>query len=239
MTSSAESLLSLDPAMSGAADERLVWVVDDDDVRESLSFAFQLRYKTAAFPSALAFLSRADLDRPGCLVIADDMAQTASGSIQDELARLRSPVSVIFLTKETDLRTAVKYLQMGAVSVLEKPVDPEELDHAVDLGLERSILRDRRYRLERLFETLSRRERQIFVLVCQGLRNGDIAELLNLSQRTVEVHRAHISRKLGNASPIRLLYELTQTLGGNIISAEFDGLDPQKLANAISAGEAS
>lgn len=238
MTSIAESLLSLGPAMSGAADERLVWVVDDDDVRESLSFALQ-RYKTAAFPSALAFLSRADLDRPGCLVIADDMAQTASGSIQDELARLRSPVSVIFLTKETDLRTAVKYLQMGAVSVLEKPVDPEELDHAVDLGLERSILRDRRYRLERLFETLSRRERQIFVLVCQGLRNGDIAELLNLSQRTVEVHRAHISRKLGNASPIRLLYELTQTLGGNIISAEFDGLDPQKLANAISAGEAS
>ena len=98
---------------------------------------------------------------------------------------------------------------------------------------------DEQSRLERLFETLSRRERQIFVLVCQGLRNGDIAELLNLSQRTVEVHRAHISRKLGNASPIRLLYELTQTLGGNIISAEFDGLDPQKLANAISAGEAS
>ena len=166
------------------------------------------------------------------------MAQTASGSIQDELARLRSPVSVIILTKETDLRTAVRYLQMGAVSVLEKPVDPEELDHAVDLGLERSILRDRRYRLERLFETLSRRERQIFVLVCQGLRNGDIAELLQLSQRTVEVHRAHISRKLGNASPIRLLYELTQTLGGNIIHAEFDGLDPQKLLSAISAGEA-
>ena len=164
------------------------------------------------------------------------MAQTASGSIQDELARLRSPVSVIILTKETDLRTAVRYLQMGAVSVLEKPVDPEELDHAVDLGLERSILRDRRYRLERLFETLSRRERQI--LVCQGLRNGDIAELLQLSQRTVEVHRAHISRKLGNASPIRLLYELTQTLGGNIIHAEFDGLDPQKLLSAISAGEA-
>lgn len=227
------------PLSSGgaAAPERtgLVWVVDDDDVRESLSFALRPRFEIEAFPSLAAFLKGADVSTPGCLVIADSMAAIGSRTVLEELAQLKSPVSVVFLSEETDVRTAVEMLQSGAVSVLEKPVDPEELSRDVERALERSTRLERRYRLGALFESLSRRERQIFVLVCQGLKNCDIAMLLKLSQRTVEVHRAHINRKLGNAAPIRLLYELAQTSRDNIIEAPFDDLDVDAIREAISS----
>lgn len=212
-----------------------VWVVDDDDVRESLSFALRPRYFTKTFPSLSSFFKEADLDAPGCLIVADELAHFGSLGVLEELRRLRSPVSVVFLSTETDVRTAVQMLQEGAVSVFEKPVDPEELSHAVERALARSARLARRYRLETLYETLSRREKQIFVLVCLGLKNGDIAKLLNLSQRTVEVHRAHIGRKLGDAAPIRLLYELVQTTGENILTAQFDDLDMSAIESALAA----
>lgn len=212
-----------------------VWVVDDDDVRESLSFALRPRYFTETFSSLSSFFKEAELDSPGCLVVADQLARFGSLGVLEELRRLRSPVSVVFLSEETDVRTTVQALQDGAVSVLEKPVDPEELSHAVDRALARSARLARRYRLETLYETLSRREKQIFVLVCLGLKNGDIAKLLGLSQRTVEVHRAHIGRKLGDAAPIRLLYELVQTTGENILTAQFDDLDMTAIESAIAA----
>lgn len=233
-----------------------VWLVDDDDVRESLSFALQPRFDTRTFPSLEAFLTKADLDRPGCLVIADRFgglgtqggfgsaaAFGASGfgfaqaevSVQHELKLRRSPIAVVFLASQGDVRSAVRAMRSGAVSFLEKPVDPEELAEAVAEGLERSRRAARRNTLAELFESLSKRERQIFVLICHGLKNGDIAKLLNLSQRTVEVHRAHIGRKLGNAAPIRLLYELILAEGESLFSAELEGVDPEALALALKA----
>ena len=232
------------PALSGAAavpieQQGSVWVVDDDDMRVSLSFTLKPRFETASFPSVQTFLARADLDHPGCLVVAERMANAGARGVQAELAALKSPISVIFLAQQSDIRTAVRAMENGAVSFLEKPVDPDELTEAVEKGLRRSVRLARRNLLMRLFETLSRREKQIFILVCQGLRNGDIAPLLNLSQRTVEVHRAHLGRKLGNAAPIRLLYELTQTSDGNLLSAQFDELDQSALERAINASAAT
>ena len=133
------------------------------------------------------------------------------------------------------LRAAVRALRQGAVSFLEKPVDPEELGDAVAEGLERALRRAQRNRLAERFESLSKRERQIFVLICRGLKNGDIAALLELSQRTVEVHRAHISRKLGDAAPIRLLYELILAEGETLFNVSFDGIRPEGLAKVFAA----
>ena len=107
----------------------------------------------------------------------------------------------------------VKAMQNGAVSFLEKPVDPDLLSQTVEKALRESQRRLKRLRLCQLLGTLSTREREIFDLVGQGFRNSDIASKLFLSERTVEVHRAHITRKLGNGAPIRLLYELCRTNG--------------------------
>lgn len=219
-----------------------VWVVDDDDVRESLSFALRPRFETHTFPSLESFLAGADLTRPGCLVITDRFGEltesgASSANVHRELEVRRSPVSVIYLSSQGDVRSAVRAMREGAVSLLEKPVDPEELAEAVAEGLERALRRARRNELARLFESLSRRERQIFVLICHGLKNGNIAELLGLSQRTVEVHRAHISRKLGNAAPIRLLYELILAEGETLFNVTFDGIDLSALEAAASGDE--
>ena len=73
------------------------------------------------------------------------------------------------------------------------------------------------------------------MLICRGLKNGDIAALLELSQRTVEVHRAHISRKLGDAAPIRLLYELILAEGEILFNVSFDGIRPEGLAKVFAA----
>ena len=217
-----------------------VWVVDDDDVRESLTFALQPRFEAASYPTLEAFLTQADLMQPGCLVIADRFAGLNESSldefnVQHELELRRSPVTVVFLSSLANIRAAVRALRQGAVSFLEKPVDPEELGDAVAEGLERALRRAQRNRLAERFESLSKRERQIFVLICRGLKNGDIAALLELSQRTVEVHRAHISRKLGDAAPIRLLYELILAEGETLFNVSFDGIRPEGLAKVFAA----
>ena len=182
----------------------------------------------------------ADLMQPGCLVIADRFAGLNESSldefnVQHELELRRSPVIVVFLSSLANIRAAVRALRQGAVSFLEKPVDPEELGDAVAEGLERALRRAQRNRLAERFESLSKRERQIFVLICRGLKNGDIAALLELSQRTVEVHRAHISRKLGDAAPIRLLYELILAEGETLFNVSFDGIRPEGLAKVFAA----
>lgn len=226
----------LQPADTPAELTGPVWVVDDDDVRESLTFALQPRFEAAYYPTLEAFLTQADLMQPGCLVIADRFAGlNESFNVQHELELRRSPVTVVFLSSLANIRAAVRALRQGAVSFLEKPVDPEELGDAVAEGLERALRRAQRNRLAERFESLSKRERQIFVLICRGLKNGDIAALLELSQRTVEVHRAHISRKLGDAAPIRLLYELILAEGETLFNVSFEGIRPEGLAKVFAA----
>ena len=229
----------LQPADTPAELTGPVWVVDDDDVRESLTFALQPRFEAASYPTLEAFLTQADLMQPGCLVIADRFAGLNESSldefnVQHELELRRSPVTVVFLSSLANIRAAVRALRQGAVSFLEKPVDPEELGDAVAEGLERALRRAQR---NRLCAPLAPRcgERQIFVLICRGLKNGDIAALLELSQRTVEVHRAHISRKLGDAAPIRLLYELILAEGETLFNVSFDGIRPEGLAKVFAA----
>ena len=215
-----------------------VWVVDDDDVRESLTFALQPRFEAASYPTLEEFLDSADLTQPGCLVIADHLGGLMDGefqefNVQHELELCRSPIAVVFLSSQSSVRSAVQALRHGAVSFLEKPVDPEELADAVSEGLSRALRRAHRNLLAERFESLSRRERQIFVLICRGLKNGDIAEVLELSQRTVEVHRAHIGRKLGYAAPIRLLYELILAEGETLFNVSFEGLRPEVLERVL------
>ena len=91
----------LQPADTPAELTGPVWVVDDDDVRESLTFALQPRFEAASYPTLEAFLTQADLMQPGCLVIADRFAGLNESSldefnVQHELELRRSPVTVVF-----------------------------------------------------------------------------------------------------------------------------------------------
>ena len=190
-----------------------VWIVDDDEVRASLAFALSPKFETHTFSSAQEFLSKTSLDCAGCLILETQINGANSFDIQQELNQRVSPIAVIFLSRRASISMVVKAMQNGAVSFLEKPVDPDLLSQTVEKALRESQRRLKRLRLCQLLGTLSTREREIFDLVEQGFRNSDIASKLFLSERTVEVHRAHITRKLGNGAPIRLLYELCRTNG--------------------------
>lgn len=207
-----------------------VWIVDDDDVRFSLSFALSPRYEPQTFGSGEEFLSQVSLDRPGCLILDLRMLGMTGLDVQKRLIEAQSPIGVVFLSGHGDIRTAVSAMESGAVSFLEKPVDPDLLAAAVQKALDASYERHRRKHIHKLLSTLTAREMQIFRMVCQGRKNSDIAEELFVSKRTVEVHRMHISRKLGYAAPIRFLWEL----------AELEEVTPMgKAAGKIDAADAA
>ncbi len=187
-----------------------VWVVDEDEVRESISFALQPHFgDVRSHSSSEGFLSQANLHMPGCVVTDMHTRGLDGRALLDYLKSKESPMTIIFLSSRADVRSAVAAMEAGAVSFFEKPVDPELLAPAVERAIRISVRRYVKTALLRLVGNLSPRERQIFEMICQGFRNTEIAEKLFLSQRTVEVHRAHIARKLGSAGPIRILYEMS------------------------------
>lgn len=188
-----------------------VWVIDDDDVRFSIRFALATHNLTVeTFASAAAFLSQIKLDQPGCLLLNMDMPSFEGLDLIDRLAQFGSPIKVIGLSSNASVRAAVTAMERGAVGFFEKPVDPEELVVKVKKALGISKLEFRKFRIRQTLSTFSRREAQIFELTCQGMTSSDMAEKLFLSTRTIEVHRAHIGKRLGNAAPIAILYSLLQ-----------------------------
>ncbi len=130
------------------------------------------------------------------------------------LKRLRdldSPIKVIVLSGHGTIRTAVEAMENGAISFMEKPVDPDDLLVKINAARDASLLEVCKTRVRHMLRQFSKRETQIFDLVCQGLKNGEIAEKLFLSTRTVESHRANITKRLEDRAPIGILYELART----------------------------
>ncbi len=190
-----------------------VWVVDSDEVRFSLAFALSPKFQVESCESAEDFLANAPVEHPGCLVMEYNMPGLHGREVIDRLAEAASPVGVIFLTTHATVRTAVSAIEAGACGFWEKPVDPVELSNSVEETLRKSYEKARKLKLLGLISSLTSRERQIFELVCQGFTSSEIAEQLFLSQRTIEVHRVHISRKLGSSAVSRILYELVVANG--------------------------
>ena len=186
-----------------------VWVIDDDDVRFSIRFALATHNLTVeTFASARTFLAKVRLDQPGCLLLNMDMHALEGPDILLQLRETGSPIKVIGLSGNASVRSAVAAMERGVAGFFEKPVDPEELVEKVKKSLTASNLDYSKYRIREVLRSFSRREAQIFELICQGLTSAEMAEKLFLSQRTIEVHRAHIGKRLGNTAPITILYSL-------------------------------
>lgn len=202
-------------------DERpmTVHVVDDDAaVRDSLSLLLSLRgYRTACFESAEDFLAAVAPDWSGC-VIADIRMPGMSGlEMQAELARRGLRMPVIIITAHGDAASARAAFKAQAVDFLEKPFDTEGAIAAVEaaLGRERSRLaaEETLQRREQALGTLTAREREVMRLLVLGLPNGEVAERLGISPRTVEIHKARVLAKLG-ARNVAELIRIDQEAGG-------------------------
>lgn len=186
-----------------------VWVLDDDIVRESIVFTLkQHHFSAVAFSSAKNFFSGVNLHQAGCLVLDLRMPEMDGHVVQNKLIKANSPISIVFLSGHGSVDDVVTSMVAGAVTFLEKPVKPEKLAYAVEQGLRASLKRLEEQQVENLLSNLTEREREIFKLICLGLKNHEIAERLYLSNRTVETHRARITTKLKDNAPISLIYKL-------------------------------
>lgn len=179
-----------------------VFVVDDDPaVRESLRLLLaESGLAVEVFASADEFLRAYRPGRRGCLLLDVRMPGMNGLDLQAHLRTRRIPVPVVIITGHADIPMAIKAMKAGAVDFIEKPFDDEKLLAGIRAALRRddedpSNVAERRKVLAGLRQ-LTPREREVFDLVIEGLSNRQIADELGITQKTVEVHRAHVMRKM-------------------------------------------
>jgi FixJ family two-component response regulator len=188
-----------------------VFVVDDDDaVRTSLRLLLKsVGLPVETFGSAQEFLDAFDADRAGCLVLDIRMPGMSGLELQQKLNEMHAIVPIVFITGHGDVPMAVEAMQHGAVDFIQKPFRDQDLIDRINQALERD--RENRAGLKerdairRRMEQLTPREREVLDLVTQGKANKVIAGDLNVSQRTVEIHRARVMEKMGASSLAHLV----------------------------------
>ena len=189
-----------------------VFVVDDDEaVRGSMKLLLKtLDLPAQTFASAQEFLATFDASRRGCLVLDIRMPGMSGLELQEELNTRGAMLPIIFITGHGDVPLAVEAMQRGAMDFLQKPFRDQDLLDRITKALEmdragRDLLGNRD-RIGVRIATLTPREREVMALVTQGKANKVIAADLNLSQRTVEIHRAHVMEKMGANSLAHLVH---------------------------------
>jgi FixJ family two-component response regulator len=179
-----------------------VAIIDDDkSVRTSLVRAIKTAgMEVASFSSAHEFLHDPCLNQVDCAVTDVLMPGIDGLALQEVLAQTQPHLSLVFITGQGDVPTGIKAMKGGAVDFLEKPVDREALLEAIRRAAERS--RDQKLsraeidNLQRRYELLTPRERQVFQLVTSGLLNKQASFELGTTEQTVKVHRARVMSKM-------------------------------------------
>jgi RNA polymerase sigma factor (sigma-70 family) len=193
-----------------------VFLVDDDEaVRDSLGLLMKsVALTSRSFASAGDFLAAYDPDSPGCLILDIRMPGMSGMELQQKLIDMRAKLPIIFITGHGDIPMAVEAMQRGAVDFIPKPFRDDELLDRINKALEtdrknRDSLVEREVIEERI-ERLTPREKQVLELVVQGKANKVIAGDLEVSQRTVEIHRARVMEKMQVRSVAQLVRMVLQ-----------------------------
>ena len=184
----------------------LVYVVDDDDaMRDSLRWLLESTgYRVAAYATAERFLSAYKPGTAACVVLDVRMPGRSGLELQQELNRRGETLPIIFITGHGDVPMAARAFRAEAVDFIEKPFNDQLLLDRVHEALETSRraweAQARKAHVRALLARLTPRERQVADLVVQGKPNKVIAAEINLSLKTVEVHRHNVMDKLEVAS---------------------------------------
>jgi FixJ family two-component response regulator len=196
--------------MTIPTDARVFIVDDDPGVLKSVAFLLRtVGIRAQTYASAQEFLDSCDTGVPGCLVLDVRMPAMSGLDLQEKLQEMGSPWPIIFLTAHGDVPMAVKAVKSGAMDFIQKPFRDQELLDKIHRAMEENAraraaaqaLHDAVARME----SLTPRERQVLDAVVAGKANKVIAADLGVSQRTVEIHRAHVMRKMQADSTAQLV----------------------------------
>lgn len=183
------------------SEQRVVVVDDDPGVLDSLSMLLEsVNLPCQPFDSPQAFLDEVDEIEHGCVVLDIRMPGMSGLEVQSELRKRDISLPVIFMTGHGDIEMAVRAMRFGALDFIQKPYSEQDLLDRIHEALAResdhcAAASERDELLDRI-DTLSPRERQVFDRVAGGQANKAIAIDLEISERTVEVHRAQVMSKM-------------------------------------------
>ena len=180
-----------------------IFLVDDDAaVNHALSvFLESSGYSVKSFPSAEDFLEEADGAVEGIMLLDQRMTGMSGMELQAEFPKRDIALPIIFITGHGDVRMSVKAIKAGAIDFIEKPFNNEDLlasireafARADDSKKDRDLFAECRHCLS----SLTPREREVMQHVVDGMSNRRVAELLDVSDRTIEVHRSRAMKKMG------------------------------------------
>jgi FixJ family two-component response regulator len=190
----------------------IVHIVDDDESFR-ISTGRLLRacgYAIETYASAEQLLQRLpDGAGPSCILLDIRIPGLSGPELQDQLSARRSRLPIIFLTGHADIRTTVKVMKAGADDLLTKPVTRDELIEAIERAIAHGRTlqekNDRISTLQKLLDSLTPRERQVFERVARGKMNKEIGRELGATERTIKAHRSHVMEKLEIASVAELV----------------------------------
>jgi RNA polymerase sigma factor (sigma-70 family) len=191
--------------------QAIVHVVDDDAaLRDSLRWLIEsVGLAARVYGTAEEFLSDYDGGGPGCLVLDVRMPGLSGLELQEKLRRQDIQIPIIIVTAHADVPIAIRALKAGAMDFIEKPFSDQILldrvREAIEHDREQRQVAAKRAAIAAQVAQLTPREREVMSLVVAGKANKVIASELGLSQKTVEVHRARVMRKMHAESVAQLV----------------------------------
>ena len=202
------------------APDQKIYIIDDDEaLRDSLVWLLESSgYRVAAYASAEAFLAAYTAAMTGCLVLDVRMPGMSGLELFEELRARHCTLPVIFITGHGDVPMAVSAVKKGAVDFIEKPFGDRDMLGLIEQCLTAELAGRLKRRLEadtaRRLDHLTQREREVLDLIILGKLNKQIADVLGISIKTVEVHRARVMEKMGAHSLAELVQHVITVESG-------------------------
>lgn len=181
---------------------RIFLVDDEPDVTRGLSWLLEsVNLKAEAHQQAESFLlSLGAHDGPACAVLDLRMPGLSGIEVMERMVARRPDVPIIFLSAHGDVPSAVRAMKLGAFDFLQKPFNPQQFLECINRASQGAVERHAEWLKRRDYDDslarLSGREREVLELMLDGGSSKEIGRKLDISPKTVDVHRANILRKL-------------------------------------------